>query len=371
MRIKQQLTRQIAVALLIFLLANTPNAVAQGQESSPAVVRLVPAELQVVTGQTAEVAVEIMGVDGLYGIDLTIVYDPSMIEVVDMDTGLNGVQMQMGLFLDPGFVVGNLADNVKGIAQFAMTQLTPSEAKSGEGTLLILRLRGLKTGDATPLTLVNAELANRSGVTLPSTVKNGSIEVIAVASTMSTATSIPSQGAGTPLPTSTPRPTEAATTTSHPTSTSFPTATISAQTSGTTPGATRVLVAQTTAPSATATPIDPSPTTKSVGPSRTSTPADRAADVAATSEPTPIGDTPTVSVSLADTAMPTIVSNMSTVDAGNETQNANSQGETQTRDDRTLLTAGIALLALAAILGIALGIAWRHNTHTHNSDGLG
>ena len=67
----------------------------------------------------------------LIRLDLALTFDPNVVEVVDADPNQAGVQAALGTFLDSGFVVLNAADNVTGTLRFAMTQLNPSQPKSG------------------------------------------------------------------------------------------------------------------------------------------------------------------------------------------------------------------------------------------------
>jgi hypothetical protein len=111
------------------------------------------------------------------------------------------VQAALGTFLDAGFVVLNAADNVSGTLRFAMTQLNPSLPKSGSGTLIVVRLRGKEVNSSTPLTLHNAQLARRDGSVLSTNPVSGRVSVVAATTSSPTVTPIPTQGAGTPMPT--------------------------------------------------------------------------------------------------------------------------------------------------------------------------
>ena len=167
-------------------------------------VRLAPATVEVPLGRTADVAVEVVDVQDLYGVDLALTFNPNVVEVVDADPGQAGVQMALGTFLDSGFVVLNAADNVTGTVRFAMTQLNPSLPKSGTGALMVIRLRGKQVSGGTPLTLTSAQLARRDGTGLSTNLISGQVSVVAAAGSAPTGTPIPTQGPGTLMPTSTP-----------------------------------------------------------------------------------------------------------------------------------------------------------------------
>jgi hypothetical protein len=216
------------------------GAPAHAQNTSPVPVSLSPAMVQVVNGQTVDVAVTVSEVTDLYAFNITLTYDPTVVEVVDADPTLDGVQAGLGLFLEPGFVLRNAADNTAGTLRFALTQLNPSPAKSGSGHLIVIKLRGKQLSGGSPLNLTLAELAQRDGTLLATTPSGGHISVGA-AEVSPTGTPLPTQGAGTPMPTGTlveptMAPTQPATPTSPPSETVVPPATANSAAASTTPG---------------------------------------------------------------------------------------------------------------------------------------
>jgi len=56
-------------------------------------------------------------------------------------------------------------DKLTGAIRFAMTQVNPSEPKSGCGSIVVITRRGLEVGASAALTLTSAELGQRRGVT--------------------------------------------------------------------------------------------------------------------------------------------------------------------------------------------------------------
>ena len=188
------LYRLVGLISLIFspLLA---TSAAHVQAASPVTVRLAPASVLVPLGQTADVAVEVVDVQDLYGFDVALTFDPGVVEVVDADPDQLGVQIASGTFLDSGFVVLNQVDNATGTLRLAMTQLNPSPPKSGTGTLIVIRLQGKQVSGGTPLMLTNVQLAKRDGTSLTTSLFSGQVSVVAAAG---------SAPANTLIPTSTP-----------------------------------------------------------------------------------------------------------------------------------------------------------------------
>lgn len=163
--------------------------------------------LQVASGQTTDASVVVENVQGLYGVDVSLTFDPTAVEVLDSNPNLDGVQVGFGKFLDSGFVLLNRVDNELGQVRFAMTQLYPSQAKNGSGILVVLKLRGKQVGATSALTISEAVLAGQGGNELVPAISSGSVAVLAQVSGP-TNTPIPTQGAGTPMPTGTFEPTQ-------------------------------------------------------------------------------------------------------------------------------------------------------------------
>lgn len=183
-------------------------------------VRPAPADGQVAVGQTLDVGIEVVDALELYGIDVALSFDPAVVEVVDADPAMEGIQVAMGTFLDPGFAIMNVVDNTSGTVHFATTQLNPSEAKSGSGIVVVVKLRGKQAGAVSPLTITSSEAAKRTGEEIPTQSGSGQVRVVAEVGQAPTATSIPTQA----VSTLTPAPTEPAATAPAATATPAPTA---------------------------------------------------------------------------------------------------------------------------------------------------
>lgn len=140
-----------------------------------------------------EVPLEIHNVQDLFALDLTLKFDPSILQVEDADPNQAGVQVALGKFLDPGLVLFNTADNDKGTIHFVMTQVNPSEPKSGSGNLLVIYFQGRKEGSS-DLTFSNIQLSDRNGNAISANEKDAAITVSNDAQKQA-ATSIPIQDA--------------------------------------------------------------------------------------------------------------------------------------------------------------------------------
>ena len=186
-------------------------------------VRVIPANLSLAVGNTSDVAVEIVDVEGLYGFDIQLSFDPTVVEVVDADPAKPGVQVSLGRMLESGMSVRDGADNTTGVIHYAMTQLNPSEAKSGTGNLIVVKLRGKAAGNAN-LVITSVDLAARDASAIASSPQPGAVTVTAGASTQPTNTPIPTQAPPTAAPTGLPAPTAQAAA-AQPVATDLPSAT--------------------------------------------------------------------------------------------------------------------------------------------------
>lgn len=199
---KQLLNWLIDLGLILLVLFGTVNP-GIAQSNIPAVLCIQPEQAELALNQTIDVAIQVKETIDLYGVDLLLTYDPQAVQVVDMDPVLEGFQVQLGTFLDPGFVIVNIADNGLGRLRFAMTQLNPSEPKSGSGTLMVVRFQGIAIKENTAISLVSAKLANPYGTYIEiESVENGRLSVVSEIQGP-TNTPIPAQPAGTPLPAAT------------------------------------------------------------------------------------------------------------------------------------------------------------------------
>lgn len=169
---------------------------------------------QVSPGATIQVPVSVRNASELYALDITIKFDPTKLQVVDADPSMDGNQIGLGSFLDPGLLLFNIADNQSGTVHFAMSQYNPSEPKSGDGVLLVINFSGVSEGESS-LSVSDLMCASREGNEIPSQAINSTLTVISGAPTQQatypvvelTQIIVISTATPTPLPTATKQPT--------------------------------------------------------------------------------------------------------------------------------------------------------------------
>lgn len=153
--------------------------------AGPAIVRPDPVSSQVQVGQIFVVTVYLQDIVDVYGADVRMCFDPTLLQVQDSDAAAPGVQIQpLSSFMQPGFIIKREAQNdadaarencpTGGLAWYAFTQLNPAEPKSGSGAIAAVTFRGLKAGTS-PLTIEYRKVANRDGVEIPTARQDGSV----------------------------------------------------------------------------------------------------------------------------------------------------------------------------------------------------
>ena len=176
---------------VVALIAGLPftSVLAAGLLSAGTVAQLVPATQTIAAGATTTVTFHVANVENLYGYQAEIAFDPAVVQVVDANPSMTGVQVALGSWLQPDFVFRNEADNSAGTIMLALSQLAPSAAVSGSGDLATITFRGLTMG-VSSVRFTDLTLANMDSEVIPTTHQDAQLVV----------------SDGTPVPTPTPMP---------------------------------------------------------------------------------------------------------------------------------------------------------------------
>lgn len=169
------LARRLLSAFLLMAVFLSSFSAARACEDGPEL-RVDPARVVLKKNRTRTIAIRVEDVTDLYGVDIIVTFDPNVVSVVDADPLRAGVQVRQGLFLDPGFTVYNYADNEAGLVRFTMTQLNPSPAKSGDGVLFYINLRGKNPGRSA-IRITKDDMATREGVMIETSTVRGRVVV--------------------------------------------------------------------------------------------------------------------------------------------------------------------------------------------------
>jgi len=162
--------KKLSTALILTLVALLAlGAFAYAQDGAK--VTISPAAQSVEAGQQATVQVMIEDVSNLYGAEVHLSFDPTL---------LNVSSITPGAFPDPasGSVVSDY-DNAAGTVYYAITLLAPAPAVDGSGVLCDVTFNALTEG-ISPVTITDAILADVQGAEIPVTTSNGEVVITIV-----------------------------------------------------------------------------------------------------------------------------------------------------------------------------------------------
>ena len=122
---------------------------------------------QVKPGEMFQVPVRVRNVQGLFGAQVKVQYDPSKLTLVDMNEDVAGVQAEAGAAFANGYIGANKATLGKtGTYSFAATRLNPDKAIDGDTTLVTLTFVA-KTNAKPTVTVSEARLLDTEANSLP------------------------------------------------------------------------------------------------------------------------------------------------------------------------------------------------------------
>ncbi len=163
------------------------------------------------SGGTVTVEVRVQDVENLYGVDLGLSFDPSLLSVEDADLEQAGVQIADGDLFNAFdlFRVRNVAINETGGISYTAALMNPALPVSGNGVVARITFRALGGGSG-GIVFTRALLGNQQAQQIPVSVSGATVSI--------------SGATITPAPTSTPTvtPTPTKTTTGVPSPTPTP-----------------------------------------------------------------------------------------------------------------------------------------------------
>ncbi len=169
--------RGCAMLLLTYGVCLASSTVTRAASSK---VQLSAKEPTVEVGKDAAVEVLIENAPTIYGADVRIVFDPRMLEVVDADQKVPGVQIEPGSFLDPkrSFALQHQVNNDAGRADYALTLVRPAPPASGNGQLAQITFRGKAEGTTT-ISVTQGQYGTQTGEVINATLGTLELEVFA------------------------------------------------------------------------------------------------------------------------------------------------------------------------------------------------
>jgi hypothetical protein len=103
--------------------------------------------LELAPGDEGTLDVRVEDVAQLAGAELHLTFDSAVLEVVDADSSVEGVQIAHGDFLSPDFVVQNIVEPGTGRVDYAIACMPLDKAVSGGGVLARVTFRALAKGE--------------------------------------------------------------------------------------------------------------------------------------------------------------------------------------------------------------------------------
>jgi len=140
------------------------------------IIYVVPEASSLNVGDEMDLSIWVANVVNLYGVEFHLGYNPTVLQVLDADPAIPGTQIDFGAFLSPDSVAQNEVDETAGIVHFAISQNSPSPARSGTGVVAHLRVRALAEGTSM-LGFSGTELTNVFAQSVPHWTKGGYVTV--------------------------------------------------------------------------------------------------------------------------------------------------------------------------------------------------
>ena len=150
-----------------------PPTVVAPHITGPATVRIDPLQMTIVPSQPFSLPIHIDNVANLVGFEIHLSFDPAILEVEKVSSGMVSVD----------FIAQNEFDNKLGTIDYAVVQIN-KPAVSGSGTLLIINFIA-KAGGTSPISYrtnypaapAGVLLADANGLAIPATLQPGSVTV--------------------------------------------------------------------------------------------------------------------------------------------------------------------------------------------------
>jgi hypothetical protein len=127
-------------------------------------------------GLPATAEIWIQDADALYAGGFVLDFDPSVVEVQDINPFQTGVQIESGSWLKQQLELANTVDNTAGEVDFAVTQSYPEPGKDGGGILARITFVGVADG-ISALELSQVELVDDEGSIIAASAQDGEIVV--------------------------------------------------------------------------------------------------------------------------------------------------------------------------------------------------
>jgi len=141
------------------------------------IVRLKPATQQLNPGEATTVDILVENVFDLYGAEIELEFEPTILQVLDANSGVDGVQISPGNFLSSDFVVRNEADNALGRVIYVVVQVDPAPPANGNGVLASFTVQAVALGESDLIFSAPVKLSDPTGQPILAEVEESIISV--------------------------------------------------------------------------------------------------------------------------------------------------------------------------------------------------
>ena len=203
----------VAVVFLAILVVCSSRAVMAPSErtasrnltSTTPTVYFSPNPVEVGWGLTRDVDIIGENLEGVYAVEIRVSFPNSLVQVVDSDPGVTGVQIRDGDIFSgfDTYLIQNSADNSTGIIEYIISITGSQVGMSGNAFIATIPFESLAIGSAV-MSFIEVLLCERDGTSIPVEVGFGQAQIDVVTET-STPTPTPEEGAS-PSPTHTTAP---------------------------------------------------------------------------------------------------------------------------------------------------------------------
>jgi len=135
------------LGLMLLILALPATAAQPAVEPNAVLFMEAPSE-EIAVGDEITVTVRISDVVNLYGIEFTLNFTPTELQVVDADPGKDGVQITPADCPKPDIELTNVVSDTAGTIEYAVSQWNPTPPFSGDCSVAHIRFKTLEATTA-------------------------------------------------------------------------------------------------------------------------------------------------------------------------------------------------------------------------------
>lgn len=131
---------------------------------------------EIAVNEEITVSVRISDVVGLYGIEFSLNFTPTDLQVIDAELGTSGVQIAPADCPKPDLKVRNVVSNTAGTIEYVVSQWNPTPPYSGDCDVAHIRFKTLQEA-STLVDFANLLLSDKEGIQIPANAVDLTLEI--------------------------------------------------------------------------------------------------------------------------------------------------------------------------------------------------